>query len=459
MPAAPSSFDTQVDNVAPVRLLGKTIPLPDVEDETFPIGVVPNATDIARSSSSSALGLVIPPPGQEFHAPKSRDSARRRQSAPQNSSVCCPLPTEILQICDSLPHRLGCSWRNLELGHRWSNQTTLSLLCPLLVHQARRLLLQGKSTLIDVTFGQLYEDPAQPRPILRGPSVMKLEHLESMSVTSSANLAFLFDKKAVELPKLKRLSLTSRRGSCSGLSGPVVLDQALDIPWASFESLYLANESSSSCDILLILSKCSRLRQFSWSGDLERFAVPGRLPALKLSHLEELSISSSSEGCNALVNTFPKEIIWNITKGSFTSLPSALSRSNYVSLTHLAVHDPIPLEKLVAILRELAKLEHGEFAVINLPCSRSQGINTRGRVPRKALRHLELSTTTSLIPLWNSLLCPNINTISLSTPNHCIDLIDDIQPFLSRYSNAAIIHTYNTPVHTWNLRPVTPSWS
>ncbi|KAJ3518168.1 hypothetical protein NLJ89_g5 [Agrocybe chaxingu] len=367
VPAASSLFDAQVSNPTPVQLLGKTIPLPEVEDEAFPIGAIRSYANTTETSSSSALGLIIPaPPGQEHKFPNLRGCTRDRQLAPQSSFASCPLPTEILQICDSLPHRFGYSWSDLELGHRWSNQTTLSLICPLLVHQARRLLLHGKSTLADVTFGQLYEDPAQPRPILRGPSVMKLEHLESISVTSSANLAFLFDKRAVELPKLKRLSLTSRRGSCSGLSGPVVLDQALDIPWASLESLYLANESSSSCDILSILSNCSRLRQFSWSGDLEQFALSGRLPALKLSHLEELSISSSSEGCSALVNSFSKEILCNITKGSFTSLPSAFSRSNYLvnpKLTHLAVHDPIPLDKLVVILHVLAKLEYGKFAL------------------------------------------------------------------------------------------------
>ncbi|CAA7265729.1 unnamed protein product [Cyclocybe aegerita] len=355
MPAAPSFFDTQVDNVAPVRLLGKTIPLPDVEDETFPIGVVPNAT------SSSALGLVIPPPGQEFHAPKSRGSARR-QSAPQNSSVCCPLPTEILQICDSLPHRLGCSWRDLELGYRWSNQTTLSLLCPLLVHQARRLLLHGKSTLVDVTFGQLYEDPAQPRPILRGPGAIRLDNLESLFITSSANLAFLFDKKAMAMPKLKRFSLTANRGSCS-VSSPVVLDHTLDVPWGNLESLSLMNESPSSCNVLLILSNCDRLRQFSWTGDLERFAVSGRLSASKLLQLEDLTINSSSEGCNALVNYFPKEIIRNIKKGFFTSLPSAFT-SNLTSseLTHLAIHDAIPLQILFALLGGLRYLKHGKFA-------------------------------------------------------------------------------------------------
>ncbi|KAJ3511759.1 hypothetical protein NLJ89_g3916 [Agrocybe chaxingu] len=466
VPAASFLSGAQVSSPTPVRLLGKTIPLPEVEDETFPMGVIPNDANIAEPSSSNALGLIIPQSGQEFEAPNSRGSPRDSQSTPRSSfsastmspsspvfayssTASCPLPTEILQICDSLPHRFGCSWRDLELGHRWSNQTTLTLLCPLLVQQARRVLLHGKSTLVDVTFGQLCEDSAQPPPMRRGASLIKLDHLESLSITSSTHLGFLFDKTVVRLPMLKRLSLTSHRGR-SGSSAPVVLDHALDVPWGNLESLSLANESSSPCDILLILSKCDNLRQFCWFDDMERLTVSGHLPASKLPHLEELSINSSSEGCNVLVNCFAKEIMRNIRKGFFTSLPSALTSNLTTSkLTHLTIHDAIPLQKLFTILRGLRVLEHGKFAV---NCPASHPFQPRGEILCTRLLSLQLSTSVTLAPLWGCLSSPSIEALTLSTRNPHIDLVTDVQSFLLRFRRCSITHTRISWLHTWNFQ-------
>ncbi|CAA7265723.1 unnamed protein product [Cyclocybe aegerita] len=471
VPAGSTLFDTHVVSPVPVRSSGWTIPLPDVDDEPYasshenrqyirtdivhgnadisdPLRLRVNDPAISSGDASLPISSLVE---DGSHGLDPGDDPREQWTSPNDPSFW-PLPTEILQICDTRPHISGCPWRDLELGNRWSNQTTLSLLCPLLVQQARRLLLHGKSTLVDVTFGQLYEDPAQLPPIRRGASLIKLDHLESLSITSSTHLGFLFDKTVVRLPKLKRLSLTSHRGR-SGLSAPAVLDHALDVPWGNLKRLSLANESSSPCDILLILSKCDNLRQFCWSDDMEHFPASGRLPASKLFHLEELNISSSSEGCDALMNCFPKETVLNLRKGSFTSLPLTLQQSGDLAqsqLTHIAVQDAIPLENLLVILKGLKSLQDGKFAISDL-----QSLNVASSYSHlqcRSLRSLELSTTRSLRPLWSRIVSRDISTIVLSTRNHHLNLAEDIQPFLL-YCDKAYnsTHTPDYWTYTWNF--------
>ncbi|KAJ3511763.1 hypothetical protein NLJ89_g3912 [Agrocybe chaxingu] len=465
VPAGSTLFETQINDPVPVRSLGWTIPLPEVDDEpshesrhiridvvladtSGPLRLQVDGSAISAVDASLPISSVVE---DGSRGSNSSDDLQERLTPPSDPEFW-PLPTEMLQICDTRPHISGCPWRDLELATSWSNQTTLSLLCPLLVQQARRLLLHGKSTLIDVTFGQLYGDPAQPPPIRRGASLIKLDYLESLSITSSTHLGFLFDKTVVRLPKLKRLSLTSHRGR-SGSSAPVVLDYALDVPWGNLESLSLKNESSSPCEILLILSKCDRLREFSWSDDSEHFAASGHLPASKLVSLEELSINSSSEGCNALVNCFPKEIIQNLKKGSFTSLPSALRQASQSEsrLTHLKIQDTIPLGILFSTLGGLRRLEHGNFAIGKFPeCSRVA--SSSAPLTCGSLRSLQLSTNQSLHLLWSRLRRSKISTIVLSTGNQRLDLAADLHPFLSRYRKSyTTTCTPDHQTHTWNF--------